>query len=61
MSRYSAKSGDDDLVHRVEAEPDALIDPSPHRTRCDRAVLEVYNVQLPVTCPECARRDDNGE
>lgn len=50
---YRAR-GSDDRVHLVDAGPDALIDPSPYRTRCDQAVLEVYNDSPDLTCQACA-------
>lgn len=50
---FSAKAGRDDLIHIVDAGRDALLDPSPYRTRCGERVLEVYNARLKVTCPAC--------
>lgn len=52
---FSAK-GADGRVHTVDAPPDALIDPSPYRTRCGQPVFEVYNTRIEVTCPACADR-----
>jgi hypothetical protein len=53
MPVFSARADRDDKVHQVEADDDALLDPSPYRTRCDQPVLEVYNTPTPVTCPRC--------
>jgi hypothetical protein len=57
MPVYSARADGDDQVHRINADPDALFDPSPYRTRCDQPVLAVYNTPIPITCPRC----DSGE
>lgn len=51
--RYRARGDDDDQVHLVDAGTDALLDPSPYRTRCGRAVLEVYNDGPEATCLVC--------
>lgn len=52
---YRAR-GDDDQVHLVDAGSDALLDPSPYRTRCGRPVLEVYNGGPDATCAVCRDR-----
>jgi hypothetical protein len=52
--QFSARTARDDQVHRVEAPSDALLDPSPYRTRCHRPVFEIYNAAIPITCPDCA-------
>lgn len=44
----------DAAVHLIDARSDALLDPSPYRTRCGRDVLEVYNTRTTTTCPACA-------
>jgi hypothetical protein len=51
--RYRARGGGDDQVHLVDAGTDALLDPSPYRTRCGQPVLEVYNGGPDATCPVC--------
>lgn len=51
---FSGKGDRDDLVHQVQADRDALLDPSPYLTRCGQPVLEVYNTPIKVTCPDCA-------
>jgi hypothetical protein len=53
---YAAKSDTDDGVHLVDAAPVDLVDPSPLRTRCGAAVLQVYNTTRDVTCAGCAER-----
>lgn len=53
---YTAKGGEDDRIHLVDARPDVLLDPSPYRARCGQPLLEAYNTPEPVTCPECAGR-----
>lgn len=53
VREYRAR-GTDDRVHLVDAGPDALLDPSPYRTRCGQAVFEVYGARLDATCPACA-------
>jgi len=50
---FTAKAGDDDQIHLVDAPDDALIDPAPYRTRCGERVLEIFNTDLPVTCQAC--------
>lgn len=60
MPEFAARAGDDDQVHQVDADTDALIDPSPYRTRCGQAVLEVYNTGLPISCPRCAGQNEHG-
>lgn len=54
LREYRAQ-GADGQVHRVVAGPDALIDPSPFRTRCGQAVLEIYNAPVDLTCATCER------
>lgn len=56
----TAKSGSDDKVHLVDAAPVDVVDPSPLRTRCGMAVLEVYNTPGEVTCDRCADRARSG-
>jgi hypothetical protein len=51
---FSAKAAGDDRAHLVEILSDALLDPSPYRTRCGQPVFEVYNVTTSITCPACA-------
>lgn len=53
--QFSARGGDDDRVHAVDAPEDATLDPSPYSTRCGQAVLQVYTDAREVTCPVCAR------
>ena len=57
MPLYPARADGDDQIHQVDADPDALIDPSPYRTRCEQRVLEVYNTPRPITCPRCDSGD----
>lgn len=59
MTVFAARAADDDKVHRVDADASALLDPSPFRTRCGRAVFEVYNTWTALTCPECAAAEDD--
>lgn len=54
---FSAKAERGDDVHLVDAGVDAMIDPSPYRTRCGQRVLEVYNVTRKVTCSICTEAD----
>lgn len=51
-----ARGDGDDLVHAVDVSDReaALLDPSPHRTRCGQGVLELYNDGRDVTCPACS-------
>jgi hypothetical protein len=51
---FTARGGDDDRIHLVDAPADALIDPAPYRSRCGQRVLEVYNSDQPVTCELCS-------
>jgi hypothetical protein len=51
---FTGRAADDDRTHLVDATEFALLDPSPFRTRCGRAVLEVYNADRPVTCSDCS-------
>jgi hypothetical protein len=53
MRRYSAKGGADDRIHLVDAAPVDLVDPSPLRTYCGAAVLQVYTDDREVTCEKC--------
>lgn len=39
---------------RVDAPADALVDPSPYRSRCGQPVFEVYNTRTEITCSVCA-------
>lgn len=55
LREFSGKGALDDQVHLVDAGGDALLDPSPYRTRCGQQILEVYNTAHKVTCPKCAK------
>lgn len=59
MPVFSARAGDDDQVHLVDADDDALLDPSPYHTWCGRLVFEAYNTRLPTTCEVCARQAED--
>ena len=50
---FSARAGDDDRIHLVDAPEHVLIDPAPYRTRCGERVFEVFNTPFTVTCQTC--------
>lgn len=53
---YPARTDVDGQVHRVQAAPVDLVDPSQVHTECGQAVLEIYNDSRDVDCPRCGGR-----
>lgn len=54
VEERTARAGEDDQVHLVDAAPVDVVDPARLRTRCGRPVLEVFNSPQEVTCTRCA-------
>ncbi|GAA5166988.1 hypothetical protein GCM10023321_58920 [Pseudonocardia eucalypti] len=56
VTERTARAGEDDRVHLVDAAPVDVVDPARLRTRCGMGVLEVFNSPQEVTCIRCASR-----
>lgn len=49
-----ARGAEDEQVHTIGIDSDALIDPSGRRTFCGENVVEVFNDRRELTCASCA-------